>query len=151
MIRLTRALALGFFAALTIGVISPALAQQAGDGPPVSGIVPLDNEGKRLGNVVNDQVRQFKMRRDCELDLPECLPEIRTIIEDQRRSRMYMGIGIVAILLLIVLLAMRESEKKKERMAKELANHLKLGHRVKSKWRNAVKDPYKEADPLGDE
>ncbi len=52
-------------------------AQEAGDGPPPSGIVEEpqpgeDGSGRRLGNLPNDQIRQFQMRRACEEDLPEC-------------------------------------------------------------------------------
>jgi len=128
-----------------------ASAQEAGDGPPANPIVEPDDEGRRLGNVPNDQMRQFKMRRDCEMDLPECLPEIRAIMEEEKRNRTYMGLSIAGVLLLLVLVAMREAEKKKKQHAREMAHHRKLGERVKAKWGEQVKDPYKDADPLGDD
>lgn len=131
--------------------IPSASAQEAGDGPPASPIVEPEDEGRRLGNVPNDQMRQFKMRRDCEMDLPECLPEIRAIIEAEERQRMYMGFGIAGVLLLLILVAMREAEKKKKQHAKDMARHRKLGERVKAKWGEQAKDPYKDADPLGDD
>ncbi len=94
---------------------------------------------------------QFKMRRDCEMDLPECLPAIREIIDTEKRNRMWMGLGILGILTLLVLVAMREAEKKKQRDQKEWAHHNQLGERIKHKWRSEVTDPYKDKDPLGDE
>ncbi|NKB44437.1 MAG: hypothetical protein GKS03_09195 [Alphaproteobacteria bacterium] len=127
-----------------------AVAQQAGGVPPEAGVVPSD-EPRRLGNVVNDQMRQFKMRKDCELDLPECLPAIRAIIEEEKQNRMWMGFGITAVVLLLVLVAMREGEKKRVQAEKEWAHHHKLGDRIKAKWRGEVTDPYKDSDPLGDE
>lgn len=99
----------------------------------------------------NDQIRQFQMRRACEEDRPDCLPQIREMLERERRNQMWMGIGIGGVLLLIVLLAMREAEKKKKRQAAELARHKRLGQKLKSKWGDEVRDPYKNADPLGDD
>lgn len=151
MTRLLRAYVLFFALAGFSGGVTSAAAQQAGSGPPESGVVAAPDDGRRLGNVVNDQMRQFKMRRDCEMDLPECLPAIREIIEQERANRMWMGVGILAILTLLVLIAMREAEKKKKRDQKEWANHQKLGERIKHKWRSEVTDPYKDKDPLGDE
>lgn len=145
---MTRYLAVFLFSLLFVPL---AAAQRAGGGPPESGIVTPSDEPRRLGNVVNDQMRQFKMRKDCELDLPECLPAIRAIIEQEKRDRMWMGLGILAVLLLLVLVAMREGEKKKMQSEKEWAHHKKLGERIKSKWRGEVTDPYKDKDPLGDE
>lgn len=142
-------LALVFF--LPLGGVHPVQAQDAGGGPPESGLVEPENEGRRLGNVPNDQMRQFKMRRDCEMDLPECLPAIRAIIEAEKRERMYLGFGIAGVLLLIFLIALRESEKKKKRVAKEMARHRKLREKVKARWGEQVKDPYKDVDPLGDD
>lgn len=129
----------------------PVLAQEAGDGPPASPIVEPEDDGRRLGNVANDQMRQFKMRRDCEMDLPECLPAIKAIMEAEKRNRTYMGLSIAGVLLLLILVAMREAEKKKKLHAKEMARHRKLGARLKSKWGDQVKDPYKDHDPLGDD
>lgn len=151
MTRFSIAVLFGFGALMFVSGAPVAFAQEAGDGPPQSGIVEPEDDGRRLGNVPNDQMRQFKMRRACEMDLPECLPAVREIIEAEERQRMYMGVGIAAVLLLIVLLAMRESEKKKKRVAKEMAKHRKLGKRLKSKWGEQAKDPYKDHDPLGDE
>lgn len=151
MTRLLRACALVFSLAGFSGGVSDAIAQQAGSGPPESGIVAAPDDARRLGNVTNDQMRQFKMRRDCEMDLPECLPAIREIIEEEKRNRMWMGLGILGILALLLLVAMREGEKKKKREQKEWAHHHKLGERIKHKWRSEVTDPYKDKDPLGDE
>lgn len=142
---------LGFFAFAVNSGVSPAVAQDAGGGPPESGVVEPEDEGRRLGNMPNDQMRQFKMRRDCEMDLPECLPAIRAIIEAEERERMYLGFGIAGVLLLLFLVALREGEKKKKRLAKEMAHHRKLGKRLKAKWGDEVKDPYKDHDPLGDD
>ena len=58
-------------------------AQQNRGGPPQSGTVTPGDGSRRLGNAVNDQKRQFKMRKDCELDLPECILEIDEIIEQE--------------------------------------------------------------------
>ncbi|MBT5241492.1 MAG: hypothetical protein HN793_12655 [Rhodospirillaceae bacterium] len=146
---MTRYLAVFLFSLL---FIPPAAAQLPGGVLPEAGIaVTPSDEPRRLGNLVNDQMRQFKMRKDCELDLPECLPAIRAIIEQEERDRMWMGLGILAILLLLVLVAMREGEKKRAQSEKEWANHKKLGDRIKAKWRGEVTDPYKDSDPLGDE
>ena len=128
-----------------------AISQEAGDGPPESGIVEPEPEGGRLGDLPNDQIRQFQMRRACEEDLPECLPEIRAIIDAERRNRNWMGIGIGSVLLLIFLLARREAEKKKQKDARELSHHRALGQRMKHRWRHEEEDPYKDNDPLGDE
>lgn len=136
---------------ISLAFIPAAYAQRAGGGPPESGVVTPSDEPRRLGNVVNDQMRQFKMRKDCELDLPECLPAIREIIEQEKRDRMWMGLSILAILVLLLLVVMRESEKKRAQADKEWAHHKKLGERIKAKWRGEVTDPYKDKDPLGDE
>lgn len=85
------------------------------------------------------------------MDLPECLPEIRAIIEAEKRQRMYLGFSIAGVLLLTFLIALREAEKKKKRLAKEMAHHRKLREKVKAKWGEEVKDPYKDVDPLGDD
>lgn len=151
MTRFSTVVLFGFVALTLVSGSSLSFAQDAGDGPPESGIVEPEDDGRRLGNMPNDQMRQFKMRRACEMDLPECLPAVREIIEAEERERMYMGLGIAAVLLLIALLALRESEKKKKRVAKEMAKHRKLGKRLKSKWGDKVKDPYKDHDPLGDD
>lgn len=112
-----------------------ASAQEAVDGPAESGIVEPEQEGRRLGNLPNDQIRQFEMRRACEEDLPECLPEIREIMERDRRNRNWMAFGICSVLLLLVLLALREGKKKKRRLQREMAEHRALGERVKNRWR----------------
>ncbi|MEQ9110466.1 MAG: hypothetical protein RIF37_14490 [Rhodospirillaceae bacterium] len=160
MIRMVGKLAIVFLLAAAVSLLtgvsafvvpSSAVAQEAGDGPPESGFLQPETEGQRLGNIPNDQIRQFQMRRACEQDLPECLPAVRAIIEEERRNRMWMAIGIVAILVLVALLAIRESDKKKKKVDAEMRQHRKLGQRLKSKWRGAVKDPYKDHDPLGDE
>lgn len=151
MTRFSAAAVFGFFSLMLVSGAPVAFAQEAGDGPPESGIVEPEDDGRRLGNVPNDQIRQFRMRRACEMDLPECLPAIREIIEAEERQRMYMGLGIAGVLLLLILVAMREGEKKKKRLAKEMARHRKLGERVKAKWGEQAKDPYKDHDPLGDD
>ena len=131
--------------------VSPAVyAQEAGDGPPESGVVEPD-EGRRLGNLPNDQIRQFQMRRACEEDLPECLPQIRAMIEEEQRNRNWMAFGIGSVLFLVFLLALREGEKKKRRHQQQMAQHRALGEKIKHKWRHEVDDPYKDSDPLGDE
>ena len=134
-----------------LSTVSPVSAQEAGDGPPASGFIRPDSDGRRIGDIPNDQIRQFQMRRACEQDLPECLPAVRAIIEEERRNRMWMAVGIAAILVLLALVAIREADKKKKRVAAEMRQHRELGHRLKGKWRGAVKDPYKDKDPLGDE
>lgn len=83
LIKRARAQAMSrFLVAILFGfmLIPAADAQQAGGGPPESGAVTPSDGPRRLGNVVTDQMRQFKMRKDCELDLPECIPAIREII-----------------------------------------------------------------------
>ena len=136
---------------LLTGASSSVVAQEAGDGPPESGFIRPDSDGRRIGDIPNDQIRQFQMRRACEQDLPECLPAVRAIIDEERRNRMWMAIGIVAILVLLALIAIREADKKKQKVDAEMRQHRKLGERLKAKWRGAVKDPYKDNDPLGDE
>jgi hypothetical protein len=136
---------------IAVTAMSPAVqAQESGDASPPSGVVEPSEEGRRLGNVPNDQIRQFNLRRACEEDLPECLPWVRAQMEEERRNRMWMGAGIGGMLLLIFLLAKRESDRKRARQAREAREHRKLGARVAKKWRNEVKDPYGDADPLGD-
>lgn len=150
---LTLGVAFGVMLVFAVSV-TPTLAQESGDGPRPSGIVPEPvpgQDGRRLGNVPNDQIRQFQMRRACEQDLPECLPQIREMMEEERRNRNWMTAGIVGVLVLLVLVAMRESERKKKRLAKEMAQHRRLGERLKHKWGDEVKDPYKDSDPLGDD
>ena len=62
-----------------------------------------------------------------------------------------MGLGIGGVLLLLFLVALREPQKKKEKLAREMSHHRKLGERMKSRYRDETKDPYKDSDPLGDE
>lgn len=129
---------------------SSANAQESADNPPPSGIVGEEPEGRRLGNMPNDQIRQFQMRKACEEDLPECLPHIRAQLEEERRNRLWMGVGIGGVLLLIYLLAKRESDRKKAMNRREARRHKKIGERVAKKWRKEAQDPYADADPLAD-
>ncbi len=73
-------------------------------GPPESGVVEPEQEGRRLGNLPNDQIRQFQMRRAFEEDLPECLPQIRAMMDEEQRNRNWMAFGIGSVLLLVFLL-----------------------------------------------
>ena len=140
------------FGALLIAAALPSAvsAQEAGDTTPPSGIIEEETDGRRLGDLPNDQMRQFELRRACEEDLPECLPWVREQLEEERRNRMWMGIGIAGVVMLIYLLAKRESAQKRAKHAREMRYHRKLGARVAKKWRSETKDPYKDADPLGD-
>jgi len=105
------------------------------EGLPNSEIVQTEeSEGRRLGNLPNDQIRQFKMRKACELDQPDCLPHIREMLEAERRNRNWMALSITGVLFVLVLVSLRESERKKKRLAKEMASHKRLGERLKRKW-----------------
>lgn len=138
--------------------VSSAEAQESRDGPPESGIVqPSDDGPRRLGNLPNDQMRQFRMREACENDLPECDPRIRAQLEEERRNRMWMSAGIISVLLLAFLIALRESQRQRQKHKRDLAYHRRLGERIKKRWRDEESspyrnhDPYKDSDPLGDE
>ena len=142
--------AVALFVAFAFATPSSGLAQEAGENPPPSGVVAEEPEGRRLGNMPNDQIRQFQMPKACEEDLPECLPQIRAQLEKERRDRLWMGGGIAGVLALIYLLAKRESDRKRRLNRRAARKHQKLGERIARKWRNEVKDPYADADPLED-
>ncbi|MFL2770140.1 MAG: hypothetical protein ACJZ9F_03935 [Rhodospirillaceae bacterium] len=113
----------------------PVLAQEDEEALPNSGSVqPEESEGRRLGNLPNDQIRQFKMRKACELDQPDCLPHIREMLEAERRNRNWMALSITGVLFVLVLVSLRESQRKKKRLAEEMASHKRLGERLKRKW-----------------
>ena len=133
---------LGFLSFMLLVLNGPVvLAQEASDVLPENGSVETEQEGRRLGNLPNDQIRQFQMRRACEEDLPECLPEIREIMERDRRNRNWMAFGICSVLIILAVLALREGKKKKLRLKHEMAEHHALGERIKNKWRYKRDDP----------
>ena len=139
-------------AAIAVSLIlllgAPALAQET----PVQEATPdaefEEQTGRRLGDIPNDQIRQFRLRRACELDLPECPPAIREILEQERKNRIYMSGLIIGIFVLVILVMIRASQQK-DKENKKLAREFKsIGQRVK-KYKGA--GPADEDDPTDED
>ena len=128
----------------------PAVAQQPQTDPPPAAEFE-EQTGRRLGDIPNDQIRQFRLRRACEQNLPECPPHIRAQLEQERKNRLYMSSMIIGVFVLVILLMIRASQQK-QKQNKRLAQDFKnIGHRVK-KYKGAAppdedEDEHKDQDP----
>lgn len=79
------------------------------------------------------RMRDFERQRACELNQPNCLPQVRRQMEQRQRNQMWMGGMIGGVLILIFLLAARANKQKKLEQQEELRRGREASRRRQKK------------------
>ena len=73
------------------------------------------------GGFPDKRMRDFQLRRACELNLPTCLPQVRRQIEQQNSKRIWMASMIVGVLFLVFLMVVRANRQQQIQQQQMLA------------------------------
>lgn len=83
-------------------------------------LLSTELKAQAFENFPDARMRDFERQRACELNQPNCLPQVRRQMEQRNRNQMWLGGMIGGVLILIFLLAARASKQKKLEQQEEL-------------------------------
>lgn len=86
------------------------------------------------------RMQDFERQRACELNLPNCLPQIRRQMEEREVLQMWQSGMIIGVLVLIGLLVVRANNQKKQKDQEMLAKSRQAARKRKEQTRKRDDD-----------
>ena len=101
------------------------------------------------GGFPDTRMQDFQRRRDCEKNLPTCLPQVRRQIEQERTNGIWLASMIAGVFFLVYLMLARAKRQKQVEQQQLLAKGRQAARRRKEQRR--TNDQEGDADENGDD